>query len=174
MTPSIPNLGGGSSSGNRLREGSGNTLRRVYFQVELGKINLGTTAVVLQAISGMAIPKVTYGRFLPKWLRPCRTHQVEAPRGGSLPLSVPLLLPPCFPPSLSPSVLGPACSVCCVELSELTSGIPIGVKLSYVSCASPVCQLTTMYVSELHAEDRGQMCRLHTGGPTHDGWNPPP
>ena len=50
-----PNLGDGSSSGNRLREGSGNTLRRVYFQVELGKIYFGTTAVVLQAICGTAI-----------------------------------------------------------------------------------------------------------------------
>ena len=49
------NVGDGSSSGNRLREGSGNTLRRVYFQVELGKINFGTIAVVLQAISGTTI-----------------------------------------------------------------------------------------------------------------------
>ena len=57
----------------------------------------------------------------------------EAP---SLSPSLPWSLPASHPPSLSPSVLGPVCPVCCVELSELTSGIPIGVKLSYVSCES--------------------------------------
>ena len=56
-----PNLSDGSSSGSRSREGSGKTLRQVYFQVELGKKYVCTTAaVVLQAISGTAIRQVYF------------------------------------------------------------------------------------------------------------------
>ena len=134
-----PNLGDGSSSGNRLRERSGNALR--YFQANLGKIILvlqqlcasnkrhGNTSslfssgkldkihfytAVPQAITSLEISMAIYGRFLSERVRPCRTHQVEAPRGGFLSLSIPPLLPPSLPPSLSSSVLGPACAVCCV------------------------------------------------------------
>ena len=43
LTFSIPNnRGDWSSSGNRSLEGSGKTLRQIYFQVELGRIHLCT------------------------------------------------------------------------------------------------------------------------------------
>ena len=40
-----PNRGDGSSSGNRPLEGTGKTLRQVFFQVELEKVHICTTAV---------------------------------------------------------------------------------------------------------------------------------
>ena len=83
----------------------------VYYRVELGKFHLCITAVVLQAISGTAINNNGHLRTISfETATPMLHASGRSPRGGDRP--------------------GPnhsSLSALCVELSELTSSVPIGV-----------------------------------------------
>ena len=98
--PPRSNRGDRLSSSNRFPRPAAKPV--LFSSGKLGIIHICTA--VLQAISGTTIATVTYGRFLSKRLRPCRTHQVESlAEAPSLSPSLPCSLPPSHHPCLPPS-----------------------------------------------------------------------
>ena len=105
-----PNWGDAASSGNRPLEGSGITLRRVYFQVELGEINRSATAVVHASDKRQSHKHIGHLRMISfGTTTPCSTNAsqiealAEAPSlSPSLPCSVPLALSPSLSARSSP------------------------------------------------------------------------